>query len=176
MMRSPFLTLSGIRLPVSVLIDPSPTASMVPDLGFSLPLSGRKMPLAVLVSGSSRRTRTLSPRGRTDTLVLVEVFDISSVSNQGVRQERKTGITTEARRHREGSCGEDKQDAVRGSWIESTLLNSLQIRLGVSVPLWCVSLTTTPATGRGSGGGGGGGASREGARRRWWCWGGRGRR
>src|SRR5688572_7940916 len=52
-----------MRSPVSVLSLPSPTASMVPVLGRSLLVSGRKMPLLVRVSASSRRTMILSCKG-----------------------------------------------------------------------------------------------------------------
>src|SRR3982751_6897837 len=81
MTRSPFLTVRGMRAPVSVLRAPVPTASTVPVLGRSLPVSGRKMPVSVLVWASSRRTMILSPRGRTLVLLedlagLVAVLDI----------------------------------------------------------------------------------------------------
>src|SRR5262245_34193348 len=88
MMRSPFLTERGTRLPVSVLRAPVPTASTVPVLGRSLPVSGRKMPLSVLVWASSRRTRILSPRGRTldleEDLGLVAVLDIEGLRARGL--------------------------------------------------------------------------------------------
>src|ERR1043165_4113774 len=92
-----------MRSPVSVLSAPVPTASMVPVLGFSLPVSGRKMPLAVLVSGSSRRTSTLSPRGRTFTLVLgaVAVFDISSSPVRG----ESAAETAQSSTHKSGQAG-----------------------------------------------------------------------
>src|SRR5437588_12644150 len=87
MMRSPFFRVRGMRAPVSVLRAPVPTASRVPVLGRSLPLSGMKMPLSVLVWASSRRTRILSPRGRTAVLLedlegLVAVLDISEISGK----------------------------------------------------------------------------------------------
>src|SRR5678815_4074301 len=93
MTRSPFLTVRGMRSPVSVLRAPSPTASMVPVLGLSLLVSGRKMPEAVLVSASSRLTRILSWRGRTEAL-LVLAMDLLQRGSGG-------GFTTEAQRHRE---------------------------------------------------------------------------
>src|SRR5438128_2341907 len=80
MTRSPFLTERGMRSPVSVLMAPSPTAWMTPLLGFSLPVSGRKMPELVLVSGSSRRTRTLSPSGRTWTLAALGVGAVADLA------------------------------------------------------------------------------------------------
>src|SRR5678815_700933 len=101
MTRSPFLTVRGMRSPVSVLRAPSPTASMVPVLGLSLLVSGRKMPEAVLVSASSRLTRILSWRGRTLVLVLLAMRSTPETGTLG----RHAG--TEARRHgrRAGSLG-----------------------------------------------------------------------
>src|SRR5262245_48536228 len=56
------------------------------------------MPESVLVWASSRRTRILSPRGRTVVLDAVEVLAMSSVS--GYAEEF---FTTETQRHREKS-------------------------------------------------------------------------
>src|SRR5438105_922884 len=98
MTRSPFLTVRGMRWPVSVLMAPVPTASTVPVLGRSLPVSGRKMPVSVLVWASSRRTMILSPRGRTLVLLLdlgaglVSVLDMRG-SPKGCRvEERHRGM------------------------------------------------------------------------------------
>jgi len=61
---SPFFTVNGVSLPLSLLRWPSPRATILPCLGFSLLDSGRKMPLSVFEAASSRFTRILSPRGR----------------------------------------------------------------------------------------------------------------
>src|SRR3954454_11189086 len=53
---------SGRRLPSS-LMAPSPTATTLPFCGFSLAVSGRTMPLAVVSSSSTGLTISLSPRG-----------------------------------------------------------------------------------------------------------------
>src|SRR5688572_26364172 len=63
MTSSPFLTENGARSPLSRRL-PSPTARILPRLGFSLAVSGRTMPLLVLLSASTRFTRILSPSGR----------------------------------------------------------------------------------------------------------------
>src|ERR1700712_1034062 len=53
---------SGRRLPSS-LMAPSPTATTLPFCGFSLAVSGRTMPLAVVSSSSTGFTISRSPRG-----------------------------------------------------------------------------------------------------------------
>src|SRR3954470_284616 len=52
-----------VRLPVSSLTFPSPTASTLPRCGFSLAVSGRTIPLAVVSSSSTALTISRSPRG-----------------------------------------------------------------------------------------------------------------
>src|SRR5436190_20195534 len=68
MTSSPFLTLILARSPLSRRL-PSPTLSTFPRLGFSLAVSGRTMPLLVLLSASTRLTRILSPNGRNLAIV-----------------------------------------------------------------------------------------------------------
>src|SRR3954468_18235711 len=98
MMRTPVLSLRGMRAPVSVLRAPVPTASTVPVLGRSLPDSGMKMPLSVLVWASSRRTRILSCSGRTtleDLLGLeglLAVLDIVGLLEEGIKASGHQGI------------------------------------------------------------------------------------
>src|SRR5690348_2730904 len=60
---SPSATSSGVRLPVSSLTLPSPTARTLPFWGFSFAVSERTMPLAVCSSSSIARTINRSPRG-----------------------------------------------------------------------------------------------------------------
>src|SRR5687768_6364959 len=60
---SPSATSSGVRLPVSSLILPSPTARTFPFCGFSFAVSGSTMPEAVVSSSSTALTISRSPRG-----------------------------------------------------------------------------------------------------------------
>src|SRR5665213_3217266 len=53
----------GLRSPDSRRL-PSPTANTLPRRGFSLAVSGRTIPLLVLLSASTRLIRILSPSGR----------------------------------------------------------------------------------------------------------------
>src|SRR5690242_1624671 len=69
MTSSPFLTLKAARSPFSSR-RPSPTARILPRLGFSFALSGRTIPLLVLLSASTRFTRILSPSGRSLGIVV----------------------------------------------------------------------------------------------------------
>src|SRR6188474_1934695 len=68
MTSSPFLTLTGDRSPLSRRL-PSPTLRTLPRRGFSLAVSGRTMPLLVLLSASTCLTRILSPSGRNLAIV-----------------------------------------------------------------------------------------------------------
>src|SRR5215204_3615939 len=102
MTRSPFLTVRGMRSPVSVLRAPSPTAWMMPVLGLSLLVSGRKMPDSVLDWASSRLTRILSWRGRT-----AGDGDDFAISQTPDWWSGKEAFTTEAQRHR----GKTKREA-----------------------------------------------------------------
>src|SRR4051812_32621859 len=52
-----------MRLPVSSLSLPSPTAKTLPFCGFSLAVSGRTMPEAVVASSSTALTIRRSPSG-----------------------------------------------------------------------------------------------------------------
>src|SRR5256884_2762438 len=63
MTSSPSDTSGGVRFPVSSLPSPSPTASTLPRWGFSLAVSGRTMPLAVVSSSSTAWTISRSPSG-----------------------------------------------------------------------------------------------------------------
>src|SRR5215210_1757720 len=68
MTSSPFFTLKLARSPFSSRL-PSPTLRTLPRRGFSLAVSGRTMPLLVLLSASTRFTRILSPSGRNLAIV-----------------------------------------------------------------------------------------------------------
>ena len=70
--RSPTATPMGSRLPF-LSMAPGPTARTLASLSFSTLDSGRKMPLAVLVSALMRWTRTRSRRGARARMDLMEV-------------------------------------------------------------------------------------------------------
>src|SRR5438477_3832661 len=87
MTSSPLRTLTGARSPLSSRL-PSPTLRTLPRFGFSLAVSGRTMPLLVLLSASTRLTRILSPSGRNLAIVYapsMEVLKIA-VSQTAVKQ------------------------------------------------------------------------------------------
>src|SRR4051794_29767913 len=69
---SPFFTPKGARSPLSRRL-PSPTARILPRLGFSFAVSGRTIPLLVFDSASTRFTRILSPRGRSLAMIWVSL-------------------------------------------------------------------------------------------------------
>src|SRR6202165_1213851 len=66
----PTLTSSAGRLPLSSTL-PGPTARISPSCGFSLAVSGNKIPLLVTVSRDKGLTNTRSPSGRILTLTVV---------------------------------------------------------------------------------------------------------
>src|SRR2546423_12509056 len=80
MTSSPFFTLNGAFSPLSRRL-PSPTARILPRLGFSLAESGRTMPDLVLLSASRRLMRILSPRGRSLAMIVSPWGDVSSQSS-----------------------------------------------------------------------------------------------
>ena len=69
--RSPTLTWKAARLPVSNGL-PSPMARILPCFGFSLAVSGRMIPPAVLASASKRSTTILSFSGISFIIVSIE--------------------------------------------------------------------------------------------------------
>ena len=77
--RSPTATPMGRRLPF-LSREPGPTARTLASLSFSTDDSGRKMPLAVLVSALTRWTRTRSRRGARARMERMEVALAASVS------------------------------------------------------------------------------------------------
>src|SRR4051812_11531995 len=82
MTSSPFFTLKGAFSPLSRRL-PSPTARILPRLGFSLAVSGRTMPDLVLDSASTRLTRILSPRGRSLAMCDTPLKKLSVVRVRG---------------------------------------------------------------------------------------------
>src|SRR5258706_1671566 len=80
--RSPAFTSMGWRFPSSPTL-PGPAATTRPCCGFSLAVSGMKIPPAVFSSPSIRLTRTRSCRGRTFTVVSSWVAG-SSTPTRGV--------------------------------------------------------------------------------------------
>src|SRR3954470_18001019 len=81
MTSSPFLTPLEARSPWSRRL-PSPTLRTFPRFGFSLAVSGRTMPLLVLLSASTRLTRILSPSGRNLAIVYAPSKRVSVVRRQ----------------------------------------------------------------------------------------------
>src|SRR5207248_1406681 len=79
--RSPILTSSGSRLPVASIKRPLPTASTMPSCGFSLAVSGSRMPLLVRSSRSTGLMTTRSPNGRSfiKSSLLVRGFSTQAV-------------------------------------------------------------------------------------------------
>src|SRR5690242_3882253 len=79
MTSSPFFTVNGAFSPLSRRL-PSPTATILPRLGFSLAVSGRTMPDLVFDSASTRLIRILSPRGRSFAIANAPVKTVREIS------------------------------------------------------------------------------------------------